>query len=151
MVITNLPNSENGRLRTDGNRAPIKHKILQNSRFQIYHGEDEVSSCKTQRRVWCLATKSSDYRSSKKSPHFEFCKGNREKSAKPSTFWSRRLSIPTKPAKPAVFGIGSQSNTNSESSNLPFSELVPNETHPIFDGSGEGAIPPVAFISQLLM
>ena len=35
---------------------PIKHKILQSSRFQIQPGESEVSSWQTRRWVWCLAT-----------------------------------------------------------------------------------------------
>ena len=92
---------------------PIKHKIFQNSRFQIYPGEDEVSSWKMQRRVWCLATKSkvTDYRSnaSKVASFSEFCKWNRESlQSLPNLlpFWSRRSSRPAKPAKPAVFGIG---------------------------------------------
>ena len=93
----------------------IKHDILQHSRSQFYPGEDEVSSCKTRRRVWCLAAKSKviDYRSnaSKVTSFSDSQVKSRisAKSAKPSAFSSRRFSRPAKPAKPAkpaVFLIG---------------------------------------------
>ena len=50
--------------------------------------------------------------------------------AKRSAFWSRRFSRPAKNAKPAVSGIGSQSNTNSASSKSTVFRIGNNQIHP---------------------
>ena len=110
----------------------IKHKILQNSRFQIYPGEDEVSSCKIRRRVWCLATKSkvTDYRSyaGKVASFSEFCKCSRESlKSLPNLLLFGVEGSAGLPNLPNLrfSELGCQSNTNSESLGLPFSELAP--------------------------
>ena len=88
-----------------------KHK--NSSKQQVsdlsWRGEDEVSSCKTRRRLWCLATKSTvaEYCSNaSKSSRFQSSANeikNLSVVCQPSAFWSRSLS---RPAKPAVFGTG---------------------------------------------
>ena len=97
-------------------------KILQNSRFQIYPGEDEVSSCKTRRRVWCLATKGkvTDYRSN--ASKVVSCEISL-KSAKPTARWSRRFGRPAKPAILRIMGVNQTQILSLPS--LLFSELAP--------------------------
>ena len=101
-------------------QCPIKHKIPQNSRFQIHPCENDVSSCKIRRSVLSPSpvlgnknwTDSITIPARANSPRFQsFANKNEQtrispKSAKPSACcWSRKLGRPCKPARPAVFEI----------------------------------------------
>ena len=121
---------------------PIKHKLLQSSRFQIYPGEEEVSSWKTGTRVWCLATKSkvTDYRSnaSKVASFSEFYEWNRESLRfLPNLLLSGAegsAGLPNLPNLP-FSELESQSNTNSESSKSTVFRIGTNQPHPYFASS----------------
>ena len=118
----NLPSSENGRLRRDGNTVPNQ---TQNSSKQ------QISDLSSRRRGFQLKnTKTSLVLSnaSKVASFSEFCKYNRESlKSLPNllSFEAEGLArLPNLPNLP-FSELGKQSNTNSESSKSTVSELIP--------------------------
>ena len=120
---------------------PIKHKILQNGRFQIYPDENEVSSRKARLRILSMSSTMLenlpwlDYRSnaSRFASSSEFLKWKRESlQCLPNLlpFGAEcsvgLLNLPNLPFSE----FGSQSNTNSESTKATVPRIDVNQTHP---------------------
>ena len=137
LVIPNLPNSENGRFGETEAQFPIKYKLLQSSKFQIYPCKNKVSCWKIQRQIWCLAAKSklTDYHSnlSRVALFLEFCKWNRESlQSLPNLlpFGAEGSEGLTNLLNLSFLELGSQSNTNSESSISTVFRIGTNQTYP---------------------
>ena len=134
MVIPNLPNSENGRLRRDGNTVPnqtqysskeqVSDLILARTRFPVEKHED-VSGAREQRvkLTITLATRAKLPRSQSSANEIE------NFSEVCQTFCPLEQKVqhrPAKLAKPAVFGNWGVNQTQVPSiPSLPVSELVP--------------------------
>ena len=109
LVIPNLPNSEavdfsetETNLKSD-TKFFIFRFIAMKTRFPVEKHDYESGA--RQLRVKLLINIATRANSSRFQIFADEKTGISPKSAKPSACWSRRLSRPSKPAKPAVFGI----------------------------------------------
>ena len=120
---------------------PIKHKILQNGRFQIYPDENEVSSRKARLRMLSMSSAMLenlpwlDYRSNvgKFASFSEFLKWKRESlQSLPNLlpFGADGLAGLLDLPNLTFSEFESQSNTNSESTKSTISRIDTNQTHP---------------------
>ena len=110
---------------------PIKHKILQSSRFQDTSWqkrgfqfdklEDEPGAWQQQAKLRTTTVANS--------PRFQTFANENENLS--SVFWSRMFRRLSKPTKPAFSEFRSQSNTNSKSTKSTVFRICTSQTHPI--------------------